>query len=778
MKKQRILSLLLSLSMVFSLLSVSTAAVDVKTFEDVSKDAWYYKYVDFVAEKEYFVGTSKTTFSPAMPMTRAMFVTVLAAIEDVKVNNNVSPFADVPANTWYSGAVAWAAEKGVVAGVGNNKFDPNTPISREQMAVMMNAYVKWTGKVHDVKSKVEGFKDADKISSWAKDAVEACRNWGLVAGMPDGNFWPANTASRAEVATVIKNLAFLVGGGGDGGSSYTETDDYIYNAVESALAQVLEDLKDEDDVTVDGDSATYTYEESFITVDGISVSKAGLAAKDARPIVMDATLNVESGTLSSIMDEIVEYASKLAVILTDPDAAKAEIEKVIDEVSDELGVELSVEGIKDKADEIYEDLKGYTEDIWHDYFIVDGKYITDDITVSAGDATATLIVDIENDNAWIKGDDSDAAWELAEEIAKDLSRELEAISSYTKMSEITLDATIDVTFSAGEYADNTDKYSYEYPLTVNMALAGDVAEDIFYKYDDASDEHYVKLKLTHMAEDYAVLFDNVIDAVSDVVMDEVTEEVLDELKVDTNIKYDGMDLDIEGLKAELDNLKDLHTRIPTKFFNDQMEERGYGFMVVDTNDPNKVYTPKELRLLAMTDYAKAFIADSILGETRFMTDDIEDAFQKAMKEMPGDELRDLADDAGVDVADYETILDEWDDMKDFEYAKDAKLEGLADALRHEFFKDCDYPCADGIVDLVKELPRSWKITIEAEGQTMTISKASLANIRNAVNDGAVYEALAELLDNISELSLSSFEEENGGVKVTANGVPVNMFMQF
>ena len=226
MKKQRIMSLLLAFAMVFSLLPASAMAVKVETFEDISKDDWYYKYVDFVTDKEYFVGTSKTTFSPEMSMTRAMFVVVLAALEGVKVDNNVSPFADVPANTWYSGAVKWAADKGVVAGIGDNKFAPDTAISREQMAVMMKAYVKWhedkTGETHKMKSKVKSFNDPEKVSSWAVESVEACRKWGLIAGAPDGNFYPQNTATRAEVATVIYNLAWLItGGGGGGGGSVT-----------------------------------------------------------------------------------------------------------------------------------------------------------------------------------------------------------------------------------------------------------------------------------------------------------------------------------------------------------------------------------------------------------------------------------------------------------------------------------------------------------------------------------------------------------------------------
>ena len=218
MKKQRILSFLLALAMTFSLMPAGAMAVRTEDFIDVSKSDWFYKYVDFVTDEKYFVGTSEDTFSPEMSMTRAMFVVVLAALEGAKVDNNVSPFADVPANTWYSGAVKWAADKGVVAGVGDNKFAPDAAISREQMAVMMDAYVKWhaknSGETHKLKSKIDSFADADEISSWAAKSVEACRKWGLIAGAPDGNYYPQNTSTRAEVATVIYNLAWLVYGGG------------------------------------------------------------------------------------------------------------------------------------------------------------------------------------------------------------------------------------------------------------------------------------------------------------------------------------------------------------------------------------------------------------------------------------------------------------------------------------------------------------------------------------------------------------------------------------
>ena len=248
MKKQRILSFLLALVMTVSLLPGTALAAKTEDFTDVSKSDWFYKYVDFVTDEEYFVGTSETTFSPEMSMTRAMFVVVLAALEGAKVDNNVAPFADVPAGTWYSGAVKWAADNGVVAGVGDNKFAPDTAISREQMAAMMDAYVDWHsakhGESHKLKAQVKGFGDSAKIASWATEAVENCRVWGLIAGAPDGNYYPQNTATRAEVATVIYNLAWLVyGGGGGGGTTKYYTVTYYMNDGTENTFEVIKNIK-------------------------------------------------------------------------------------------------------------------------------------------------------------------------------------------------------------------------------------------------------------------------------------------------------------------------------------------------------------------------------------------------------------------------------------------------------------------------------------------------------------------------------------------------------
>lgn len=243
MRKKRILSLLMTLVLVTSLLP-HAAAVSASRFTDVSEDSWYYEYVDFVTEKGYFAGTSATTFSPDLTMTRAMFVTVLARVDDAEIDNSVSAFVDVPAGTWYTGSVTWASENGIVSGIGDNLFDPDGEITREQMCVIMDRFIDYYGEktdqVHETEGSTALFPDNSQISSWARDAVANCREYGLIAGYDDGLFHPLDSSTRAQVATVISRLAWLVkpeekpsqggGGGGGGGTTTSYTYTLTYDA--------------------------------------------------------------------------------------------------------------------------------------------------------------------------------------------------------------------------------------------------------------------------------------------------------------------------------------------------------------------------------------------------------------------------------------------------------------------------------------------------------------------------------------------------------------------
>ena len=166
---------------------------------------WAKEPIDYVVSKGYFKGVGGNRFAPERSITRADFVTVLgrmAAIDQSKFTKNV--FKDVNGG-YYAAYVNWAAEKGIVQGIGNGKFDPNRPITREEMAVMMNKFLQVTNKkLSEKESKV--FTDGGTIAPWAKEAVGAMAKKGIVKGMEDGSFRPKSGFTRAQVAQVLYNL--------------------------------------------------------------------------------------------------------------------------------------------------------------------------------------------------------------------------------------------------------------------------------------------------------------------------------------------------------------------------------------------------------------------------------------------------------------------------------------------------------------------------------------------------------------------------------------------
>ena len=179
-----------------------------KTFTDVKAGAWYKKYVDYSVAYGLFTGTSDTQFSPNTSMTRAQFVKVLANISGIDTNNFVnSGFKDVPSGKWFTGAIKWAADNGIVSGMGAGIFEPNSKIDRQQMCVMLVNYVEKYQKSSLKKLKVyTGFGDDDKIARWAEDAIVKCFESGLVSGTGDNLFSPKMYATRAQGATIFTNF--------------------------------------------------------------------------------------------------------------------------------------------------------------------------------------------------------------------------------------------------------------------------------------------------------------------------------------------------------------------------------------------------------------------------------------------------------------------------------------------------------------------------------------------------------------------------------------------
>ena len=213
MKKQRILSALLALCIVFSLVPTALAE-KADDFTDVSRSDWYYQFVDYVTSKGYFNGVADKTFAPADNMTRAMFVTVLFRFHGAKGDSSQSAFVDVAPGEWYTDAINWAAANRIVDGVGNGKFAPNDPITRAQMCTMIERYLDLYRKAWKVTLPESGslsvMVDESAIPAYALAAVKQCQRHGLVNGFEDGTFRPNDLSTRAQVAAVIYRMSHLV----------------------------------------------------------------------------------------------------------------------------------------------------------------------------------------------------------------------------------------------------------------------------------------------------------------------------------------------------------------------------------------------------------------------------------------------------------------------------------------------------------------------------------------------------------------------------------------
>lgn len=172
---------------------------------------WAADNILFVASRGLLSGTSDTTFSPNTGMTRGMFVTALGRLAGINPDSyNTGKFTDVKADAYYAPYVNWAAQTGIVEGVTAITFAPDTNINREQMAVIMANYAKKLGYDLPRTLKAVTFADNANISSWAKDAVRAMQQAGILAGKNGNKFDPKGTATRAEVATVLRRFVEIV----------------------------------------------------------------------------------------------------------------------------------------------------------------------------------------------------------------------------------------------------------------------------------------------------------------------------------------------------------------------------------------------------------------------------------------------------------------------------------------------------------------------------------------------------------------------------------------
>ena len=189
-------------------------ALSAARFKDIPSGAWYSDAVSFVVSHGLFNGTGEDTFSPSSDMTRAMLVTVLWRLAGSPEVSAASKFTDVQPGAWYSGAVSWANERGIVTGYDEKTFGTNDSVTRQQMATILYRYAQSRGIAGTKTGDLAGFTDRGEVASWASDAMAWGNGTGLITGRTESNLVPNGTANRAEVATIFMRFCnnVLIGG--------------------------------------------------------------------------------------------------------------------------------------------------------------------------------------------------------------------------------------------------------------------------------------------------------------------------------------------------------------------------------------------------------------------------------------------------------------------------------------------------------------------------------------------------------------------------------------
>lgn len=188
---------------------VKKEAPVVMPFVDVPKDAWYHDAMYNAYESGLMVGTDATHFSPLMTTSRGMIVTMLYRLAgEPSLEDEIFgyPYEDVNANAYYANAVYWARMNDIVSGYSADKFGPNDPITREQLAGMLMRYSAWQGDDVSMRADLSAYSDADNVSGWAKDAVQWAVAKGYLAGTGNNTLSPQGQATRAQTAAVFTRV--------------------------------------------------------------------------------------------------------------------------------------------------------------------------------------------------------------------------------------------------------------------------------------------------------------------------------------------------------------------------------------------------------------------------------------------------------------------------------------------------------------------------------------------------------------------------------------------
>lgn len=199
---QKLVTFILILSIICGLGQTAFAAA----FTDVSPSAWYAQAVEYVSENGLMSGTGGGKFSPGIPMTRAMLATVLHRMDGSPVPAKPHGFSDVPGGAYYERAVAWAAENGIVSGIGGGRFGSGSHITRQDLAVMLYRYGNFKGYDISAADSLAGFSDSSRVAGYARQAMQWAVGEGIMQG-DSGRLMPTGDASREQVASMLMRFA-------------------------------------------------------------------------------------------------------------------------------------------------------------------------------------------------------------------------------------------------------------------------------------------------------------------------------------------------------------------------------------------------------------------------------------------------------------------------------------------------------------------------------------------------------------------------------------------
>lgn len=195
-------ALLLTLTLALALAVPALAAVDDTGFSDVDAGAWYAEAVIYCREHNLMDGTGNNRFAPESSLTRAQLATVLYRIEGTPAVTGTDAFTDTADGAWYNDAVLWASQQNLISGYGGGLFGPNDPVSREQMAAI---FCRYAGS--PAADGAGDYTDEAEIASYAAAAVDWASVNNIVAPASAGVFAPKSNATRAHIAAALMNYS-------------------------------------------------------------------------------------------------------------------------------------------------------------------------------------------------------------------------------------------------------------------------------------------------------------------------------------------------------------------------------------------------------------------------------------------------------------------------------------------------------------------------------------------------------------------------------------------